>query len=89
MRMVCLSSFIFLNIFLSAQKYDIKGVIKDTLGEPLIAATVMLMDKDSILIEYTQTDLKGAFDFKSVRDKSCLIKTSYLGYFSADCRCRI
>jgi hypothetical protein len=65
----------------NAQKYDIKGVIQDTLNEPLVAATVMLMDKDSILIEYTQTDLKGAFEFKSVRDKSCLIKTSYLGYF--------
>lgn len=66
---------------ISAQKYDIKGVITDTLNDPLVAATVMLMDKDSILIEYTQTDLKGAFEFKSIRDKSCLIKTSYLGYF--------
>ena len=64
-----------------AQKYDIKGIIKDTLGEPLVAATVMLMDQDSILIEYTQSDLKGGFDFKSVRDKKCLVKVSYLGYF--------
>jgi hypothetical protein len=77
-------SFIFLvlsSVALSAQKYEVKGIIQDTLGEPLIAATVMLMDKDSILIEYTQTDAKGAFDFKGIKDKNCLLKTSYLGYF--------
>jgi hypothetical protein len=80
-KVISISFFaVFINV-IYAQKYDIKGVITDTLNEPLIAATVMLMDKDSILIEYTQTDLKGAFEFKSVRDKTCLIKTSYLGYF--------
>jgi len=73
--------FIFFTISVSSQKYDVRGIITDTLSEPLVAATVMLMDKDSILIEYTQTDLKGAFEFKSVREASCLIKTSYLGYF--------
>jgi hypothetical protein len=80
-RVISISFFTLLINVIYAQKYDIKGVITDTLNEPLIAATVMLMDKDSILIEYTQTDLKGAFEFKSVRDKTCLIKTSYLGYF--------
>ncbi|MGB4959764.1 MAG: outer membrane beta-barrel protein [Saprospiraceae bacterium] len=64
-----------------SQKYDVKGIIKDTLGQPLIAATVMLMDVDSILIEYTQSDLSGGFEFKSIREKNCLIKATYLGYF--------
>ncbi|MBK9255145.1 MAG: outer membrane beta-barrel protein [Saprospiraceae bacterium] len=80
-RTIVIALFVFTGCVLSAQKYDIKGVVKDTLGEPLVAATVMLMDKDSMLIEYTQTDLKGTFEFKSVREKSCLVKTSYLGYF--------
>lgn len=65
----------------TAQKYDIRGVIKDTLGETLIAATVLLMDQDSIMLEFTQTNDKGEFEFKAVREKSCLIKTTYLGYF--------
>ena len=73
-------SFLCINVAF-AQKFDIIGTIKDTLGQPLIAATVMLMDKDSLLLEYTQTDLKGAFEFKSIREKHCIIKTSYLGYF--------
>ncbi|MBC7884212.1 MAG: outer membrane beta-barrel protein [Saprospiraceae bacterium] len=81
MRIIFMHIIVLWGIGLSAQKYNIKGVIRDTLGDPLIAATVMLMDKDSILIEYTQTDMKGSFEFKSVADKSCLIKTSYLGYF--------
>lgn len=80
-RVISISFFTLLINLIYAQKYDIKGVITDTLNDPLIAATVMLMDKDSMLIEYTQTDLKGAFEFKSVKDKTCLIKTSYLGYF--------
>ncbi|MEZ4909587.1 MAG: outer membrane beta-barrel protein [Saprospiraceae bacterium] len=65
----------------SGQKYDIKGALIDTLQNPLVAATVMLMDHDSILIDYTQTDLQGNFIFKGVTEKSCLIKTTYLGYF--------
>lgn len=64
-----------------SQKYDIKGVVKDTLGQALVAATIMLLDKDSILIDYVQTDENGSFEFKAVREPSCLIKTSYLGYF--------
>ena len=64
-----------------AQKYEVKGPIKDTFNGPRVATTVMLMDTDSILIEYTQTDLNGHFEFKSITEKSCIIKTSYLGYF--------
>ncbi len=69
------------NVSLFAQKYNIKGTIQDTLNEPLIAATVMLLDVDSVLVDYTQTDAKGVFEFKGVRDQQCIIKTSYLGYF--------
>ena len=64
-----------------AQKYNIKGTIQDTLTEPLIAATVMLLDMDSVLVEFTQTDAKGLFEFKGVREPQYIIKTSYLGYF--------
>ncbi|MCB9310741.1 MAG: outer membrane beta-barrel protein [Lewinellaceae bacterium] len=70
-----------LSLVTQAQRYEVKGTLQDTLGEPLIAATVMLMDMDSILLDYTQTDTKGAFIFKGIKEKNCLLKTSYLGYF--------
>lgn len=81
MKTIILSCFTLMSFCLCAQKYDIKGIITDTTNMPLIAATVMLMDQDSILIEYAQTDAKGSFVFKGVREDKCIIKTSYLGYF--------
>lgn len=80
-RVIALFFLMFFGFSLSAQRYDIKGVVTDTTGIPLLAATIMLMDIDSILIEFVQTDGQGNFAFKSVRDKNCLIKTTYLGYF--------
>lgn len=81
MKNLFLILFTLINVSLVAQKYDIKGIITDTTGMPLISATVMLMDQDSILIEYAQTDSKGSFVFKGVREEKSIIKTSYLGYF--------
>ncbi len=69
------------NLSLFAQKYNITGIIQDKHDEPLIAATVMLLDMDSILLEFTQTNAKGIFEFKGVRDQHCIVKTSYLGFF--------
>jgi Outer membrane protein beta-barrel family/CarboxypepD_reg-like domain len=81
MKIIVTTFITLISICLSAQKYDIKGIVTDTINMPLIAATVMLMDQDSILIEYAQTDTKGNFNFKGVREDKCIIKTSYLGYF--------
>ena len=51
-KIVILSFFLLIFSTLKSQKYDIKGILTDTLGESLIAATVMLMDRDSTLIEF-------------------------------------
>ncbi len=74
--------FLFLSFFTSAfaQKYNVTGILTDTSGLPLIAATVMLMDADSLLIEYTLTDNKGEFEFKSITDTKTIIKATYIGY---------
>lgn len=74
--------FFFLSFFTSsfAQKYNVTGILTDTSGLPLIAATVMLMDADSVLIEYTLTDNKGEFEFKSITDTKTIIKATYIGY---------
>jgi hypothetical protein len=67
--------------FLSSQSYGIKGTIKDTLSQTLPGAMVMLMDTDSILVDYTLSNDQGVFEFSSLTTKACIIKVTYLGYF--------
>ena len=70
--------------FLFAQnpsKVTIQGMVEDTLGAELPFATVMLLNpKDSALINFTQTNDKGAFSFKNVKNNDYLLKISYVGY---------
>lgn len=72
-----------LSFSLSAQRSNIKGMVQDTSGNPLIAATVMLLDSDSTLVDFQQTNAKGAFEFKNISEKEALIKITYLGYIPA------
>lgn len=74
-------SIFLLSIFnLAAQKYNIKGKLTDTLNDPLISATVLLLETDSTLIEFTQTALDGGFEFKKIEAGNYLVKTTYVGY---------
>jgi Outer membrane protein beta-barrel family/CarboxypepD_reg-like domain len=68
--------FFFTQIF----SQSIKGTITDTLKSPLISATVLLLDRDSTLLEFTQTDNNGNFIFKRISKGDYLIKTTYVGY---------
>jgi len=85
MRHLYLSLFVtlVLSFSLSAQRSNIKGMVQDTSGNPLIAATVMLLDKDSTLVDFQQTNAKGAFEFKNISEKEALVKITYLGYIPA------
>ena len=70
-------------IGLSAQKktYNIDGMAFDTLNDPLVAATVLLLDKvDSTMIDFSRTDLDGSFKFRKVENGEHLIKITYIGY---------
>ena len=70
-------------IGLSAQKntYNIDGMAFDTLNDPLVAATVLLLDKvDSTMIDFSRTDLDGSFKFRKVENGDHLIKITYIGY---------
>lgn len=67
-------------ISLSAQNFKITGSIQDTLDNPLLVASVMLLDKDSTLLEFTQTDMEGRFQFRKIASGSYLIKSTYVGY---------
>ncbi len=69
------------SISLSAQRFSVSGTVQDTIGNELVAATVILMDTDSILIDYTLSDNKGYFIFKSLEAGKYLIKISYLSFY--------
>ncbi len=61
--------------------YSIKGVVQDTLGNSLISATALLLEKsDSTLIDFTRTELDGSFKFKNVKPGNHLVKFTYVGF---------
>jgi hypothetical protein len=65
----------------SPSRVTIKGIVADTTGAELAFATVMLLNpKDSTLVNFTRSDDKGAFSFKSMRNGSYILKISFIGY---------
>jgi len=60
---------------------NISAVVKDTLGETIPAATVMLLtERDSTLINYTTTDSDGRFSFKNIKNSGYLLKISHISF---------
>lgn len=66
----------------SAQStFNIKGVVEDTLGNSLIASTVLLLERaDSTMVKFTRTELDGSFQFRKVAPGDYIVKTTYIGY---------
>ena len=59
----------------NAQSQKVKGIVKDTSGEPLIGVNVLLKGSTVGAI----TDLDGAFDLNVNGDK-CFLVFSFLGF---------
>lgn len=70
---------IFISYAASAQtNRDISGVVKDSTGTSVIAATVkFIAGKDTL---FTRTNVDGEFTFKGVKSSTFLITISSLGY---------
>lgn len=69
---------------LSAQKQLI-GQVQSTEGEPLIAATVMLLQaKDSFLLSFATTEAEGQFRIKGKQEGDFILRLSYVGYVPLD-----
>ena len=70
--------------FLFAQapaRATIKGAICDSSGVSIPSAMVMLLNsKDSTLVNFTQADEKGAFEFRSLKNSGYLLKISHMSY---------
>ena len=67
---------------ISAQSnFNIRGTVEDTLSNPLISSTVLLMTKsDSTLVEFTRSELDGSFVFRKIPAGEYLVKTTYIAY---------
>ncbi|MEN9685104.1 MAG: hypothetical protein RLZZ28_890 [Bacteroidota bacterium] len=67
---------------LFAQQSTLKGSITDTLNKQNLSNAVIsiLRVKDSVLVSFTRTDLKGNFELRNLRSGSFILKVSYPGY---------
>jgi len=74
---------LFLCLFgtLNAQKIKLSGTVNDTLNEPLVGATVMLLSaKDSVLIKFGISNDAGKFTLDKISPNDYILQFSYLGY---------
>lgn len=79
---ILLVQFVFLSAFAQSNKdFKISGIITDTLDNPLISATIILLEEsDSTMVDFTQTTLDGSFKFKDVPGGNYMVKSTYIGY---------
>jgi hypothetical protein len=62
-------------------RFSMKGIVVDTAGAGLPEATVMLLlPKDSSLVNFGRTNKDGSFEFKNLKRIAYLLKVSYVGY---------
>jgi hypothetical protein len=72
--------FILTTLSVKAQ-FTIVGQLKDITNEDIHAATVMLLNtKDSTLVNFTTSDLRGNFAFRNIKKTDYILKISYIGY---------
>jgi len=70
-----------INLVKAQNTFNIKGIVTDTLKNPLIeGAALLLIKTDSTMVDYGRTQMDGSFKFKNVKPGEYLVKTTYLGY---------
>ena len=68
--------FFSLSIFISAQSYDISGVIQDSLGESVVGANIILKGTKLGRV----SDLSGKFSFQNLKPGKFSLEVSCIGY---------
>jgi outer membrane receptor protein involved in Fe transport len=83
MKKILLMVLMLVAVATHAQKFSIKGQVTDTLSAPLPSTTVMLLNsKDSTLVNFGVSDLKGFFEIKNINKGDYLLKITFVGYAS-------
>lgn len=68
---------------LLAQKFSVRGQVTDSASLSLPSATVLLMlEKDSSLVNYAVSDAKGFFEMKNIPAGRYQLKVTFVGYAS-------
>ena len=85
MRQILLIACFILNTLVgfgqNVEKADLAGHIHDSEGQPMAAATVMLLQAaDSVLTSFATTNKEGRFELRKVSSGEYLLKTTYIGY---------
>jgi hypothetical protein len=64
-----------------AQKFNLSGILTDSVSSPLPSATIMLLNaKDSSLVNFGVSDTKGFFALKNIAHGRYIFKVSFVGY---------
>ncbi len=62
-------------------RFDLSGTMVDTMGIGMPEATVMLLlPKDSSLVNFGRTNKEGNFEFKGLKRTPYFLKVTYVGY---------
>lgn len=76
-------TFFFMSLCYTVTAQTISGVVNDENQTPISYATVVLCNvADTTQIDYTITDTKGRFSFKSTANKEHLLHIAFVGYKS-------
>ncbi|TMM32343.1 TonB-dependent receptor [Polaribacter aestuariivivens] len=76
---------IFMVTLISNAQVQLKGVVKDSIGEPLEMANVLAINKvTKKMASYGFTDAKGNYKLDLEKNSTFEIKISYIGFKSAD-----
>jgi hypothetical protein len=79
--LLCCSLIGFASLAQNTGRFTMKGIVGDTAGVGLPEATVMLLlPKDSSLVNFGRTNKDGSFEFRNLKRISYLFKVSYVGY---------
>ena len=77
--MICIIMAIAVPVF--AQKYTVKGVLKDNDNLELIGAVVVLLNPaDSVMVAYGVSNTKGEFSLPNIKAGSYNMQITYVGY---------
>ncbi|HMP29798.1 MAG TPA: carboxypeptidase-like regulatory domain-containing protein, partial [Saprospiraceae bacterium] len=71
---------IVIHFTLFSQTTKISGIVTDSAGYSLINATVLLLEEDSTMIEFTQTNVEGKYSFSKIPYGNYILKVTYVGY---------
>ena len=75
LQLICVTS--------NAQNFTLSGVVLDEKNEPLVGATISLLQlQDSTAIALTNSDINGNFKLENLKAMKFILKISYIGYNS-------